>query len=323
MFNDTGGDTMRSIASVMRCMFWNWILTAVVILILPSWTGAFYSGGHVNDALDYSGLQVLYKSTRGGQKPWKVSGYIVNLKSVPVDFSCRLFFNSYLDHRTAFAKIRIEVPADGKSYFNETVKRIGEEEFSDSKIEWDVVEKKGKNKKTAQGDVIRPEGSGPAVMTQIRNGYRFEGQGNQLTERFFLEAGVLKASVFYQGEKRIRATILNEDGGRGKSIVNDTGISESATGVSLRKPGYHYLSVRSSGKWRIELEMAGMANRGEGSLAGAYPVGAGSFNYEVLMDNGQVIPVDSFIDNGGTVTISRFGSQTTLKKSAIRKIVRK
>jgi hypothetical protein len=299
------------------------MLMILVSVLIPIYSAeGFYSSGPVNDVLEYKGLQVSYKPTRNGQKPWKVTGYIVNTTSSPIDFSCRLFFNSYFEHRTAVAKIHVEIPADGKTYFDETICRVGEEAFSDSKVEWDVAPRKGKKKKAERKEVVKEE-SRPVTMTEIRNGYRFEGVGNQMTDRFFLEAGVIKASVSYQGNRRIKATLLHEEGGRGKSIVNDTGISDSTTGVSLRKAGYHFLSVRSSGKWRIDLEMAGTSNRSDGASIGSLPVGAGTFPYEVVMNNGEVIPVDWYIEDGGRVTISRFGSQATVKKEAILKIVRK
>jgi hypothetical protein len=298
------------------------LLILVGILIPICGAEGFYSGGQVNDVLEYKDLQVSYKSTRNGQRPWKVSGYIVNTTSSPVDFSCRLFFNSYFDHRTAVTKIRVEIPADGKAYFEGTICRVGEEAFSDSKVEWDVATRKGKKKKAERKEVGNEE-SRPVTMTEIRNGYRFEGEGTQMTDRFFLEAGVVKASVSYQGNKRIKATLLHEEGGRGKSIVNDTGIKDSTTGVSLRKAGYHFLSVRSSGKWRIDLEMAGTSSRSDGAAAGSLPVGKGTFPYEVVMYNGEIIPVDWYLEDGGRVTISRFGSQTTVNKETILKIVRK
>nr|MDA8403523.1 hypothetical protein [Desulfobacteraceae bacterium] len=86
-------------------LFFLWIL-------LPIKGYAFYSIGEVGLGIDYSDLEVSYKTTKKSvdQRPNMISGYLKNKTGKPISFQGVLYFDNYFDRHTGKATISETIP---------------------------------------------------------------------------------------------------------------------------------------------------------------------------------------------------------------------
>lgn len=196
---------------------------------------------------------------------------------------------------------------------------VGNRGFSESKVSWAVHRPRAESEPVKQEE--EPEKS-YSTKRQLRNGYQFSGSGESLTDKFFLDTGMLKVKSSYDGSGYVCVKLLHDDGQTKDLIVNDTNFKSSTKGINISKSGYYYIGVNSKGGWRIELEMPDLEEKKaeSGEPEPAYSSGAGM--YTIIMKNGQAISVDNYSDDGKTISIDRFGAIVTLEKSRIRKIVK-
>jgi len=279
-------------------------------------SNALYPRGDINRQLGYSDLQVVYDK-RGA--PFKITGNLVNRTGKAIEFYGDMYIDDYFDKHTAQASVSQTIPAWGKVYFSEYLSLVGNRGFSDSKVSWAVHRPRAESEPVKQKE--EPEKS-YSTKRQLRNGYQFSGNGTELTDKIFLDTGMLKVKASYTGTGNFMASLLDSDGSINGAIANEIGSSSTSRGLNIRKSGYYYVNVRSSGSWRIELEMPDLEEKKDesGSPEPAYSSGTGM--YTIIMKNGQAISVDNYSDDGKTISIDRFGAIVTLEKSRIRKIVK-
>lgn len=298
----------------------NWFVALSVLFSVfyvgPSY--AVYPRGDVCRQIGYSDLQVVYRKG----SPWKITGNLLNKTGRAIEFYGELYLDDYFDKHTAQASVMQTIPAWGKVYFSEYLTLVGSRGFSDSKVSWAVRRPKAEPEAEPVKYKDEPE-KNYSTKRQLRNGYQFSGNGTELTDKIFLDTGMLKVKASYKGAGNFIASLLDCDGSFNGTIANEIGSSSTSMGLNIRKSGYYYINVRSSGSWRIELEMPDLEEKKSesGEAEPAYSGSGGMYN--IHMKNGQVISVDNYSDNGKTISIDRFGAIVTLEKSRIKKIVKK
>ena len=80
------------------------------------------------------------------------------------------------------------------------------------------------------------------------------GSGQQITNRFLLEAGLTIFRLRNSGERHFSATLMDGNGEYLSLLANTTGTFDGSTPVGVEVAGEYVVDVSSSGRWVIVAE---------------------------------------------------------------------
>jgi hypothetical protein len=110
-------------------------------------------------------------------------------------------------------------------------------------------------------------GSGPPPI-------QLTGRGQQLTQTFTLQPGLVVASLAHNGSRNFIAALHTSEGARVEALVNDIGPFDGSKAFGLRTGGSYAINVQADGGWSIQLrqpaavaETAAKAFTGTGAKA--------------------------------------------------------
>lgn len=89
----------------------------------------------------------------------------------------------------------------------------------------------------------------PAVEAQLE----FSGDGDEATDLFTLNAGLVRAKYTHNGDGNFMVDVLDGAGNRAGYVANEIGVCEGSNAFRIDRPGEYLLQVRAGGPWTITL----------------------------------------------------------------------
>jgi hypothetical protein len=84
--------------------------------------------------------------------------------------------------------------------------------------------------------------------------FEFNGQGDEATQFYSFEAGLLRCEYTYVGEHNFIAYLLDSEGNPVELVANEIGSCEGSSAGSIRSAGDYLLHVSSDGDWTFRCE---------------------------------------------------------------------
>ena len=81
----------------------------------------------------------------------------------------------------------------------------------------------------------------------------FSGHGNEATQLFQLEAGLLRCDYTHQGDSNFIVTLLDSSGETIAFLANEIGTAEVSSAHSVRDPGDYLMDIMADGDWMMVL----------------------------------------------------------------------
>ncbi len=81
----------------------------------------------------------------------------------------------------------------------------------------------------------------------------FSGHGNEATQPFRLDSGLIRCSYTHDGESNFIVYLLDSQGDAVALLANEIGACEGSSADSIRNAGDYLLSVDGDGNWTITL----------------------------------------------------------------------
>jgi len=86
----------------------------------------------------------------------------------------------------------------------------------------------------------------------------FSGQGNHVSSKFKLEAGITITTMTHSGDSNFAIKLLDNTGRLVDRLVNETGVFDGSVAIGVRgdnivgaKPGIHLLDITADGDWTV------------------------------------------------------------------------
>jgi hypothetical protein len=81
-----------------------------------------------------------------------------------------------------------------------------------------------------------------------------DGQGYSVTEFVQLDKGLHVFKMNHKGHDRFTVNLIDRDGHRVESLVNELGKFEGSKPISIDKPGVYFLNIAGDGNWTIDVQ---------------------------------------------------------------------
>ena len=81
----------------------------------------------------------------------------------------------------------------------------------------------------------------------------FSGRGNEVTELYPLDVGLIRCDYTYVGEHNFIVEVLDSQGSYAAVIANEIGSCEGSSAASIGSAGEFLLNITADGNWSIKL----------------------------------------------------------------------
>jgi len=99
----------------------------------------------------------------------------------------------------------------------------------------------------ATGPVVQPPPEEPNVILE------FSGHGNEATQPFRLDSGLIRFSYTHDGQSNFMVDLLDSQGNYVALLSNEIGACEGSSAHGIRAAGDYLLDVMGDGNWTITL----------------------------------------------------------------------
>jgi hypothetical protein len=89
----------------------------------------------------------------------------------------------------------------------------------------------------------------------------FSGYGDEATELFRLDSGLIRCSYRHDGESNFIVYLLDDEGDAVALLANEIGACDGSSADSIRSAGDYLLSVTGDGNWSFVCEATGPAEQ--------------------------------------------------------------
>jgi len=83
--------------------------------------------------------------------------------------------------------------------------------------------------------------------------FEFSGRGNEVTELYPLDVGLIRCDYTYAGEHNFIVEVLDSRGNYAAVIANEIGSCEGSSAASIGSAGEFLLNITADGNWTITL----------------------------------------------------------------------
>jgi hypothetical protein len=98
-------------------------------------------------------------------------------------------------------------------------------------------------------DIEQPR---PSTATSVP--LAFSGKGQQVSDFFYLDAGLVRFEMTHDGDSNFAIWLLDEDGDYVDLLVNEIGEFEGSKAVGITKSGIYLLDISADGVWEVSIE---------------------------------------------------------------------
>jgi hypothetical protein len=84
--------------------------------------------------------------------------------------------------------------------------------------------------------------------------FEFSGQGNEATQLYALDAGLIRCDYTYAGEHNFIVQVLDSQGNWAAVVANEIGSCEGSSAGTIGSPGDYLLNVTAAGDWTVRCE---------------------------------------------------------------------
>ena len=92
----------------------------------------------------------------------------------------------------------------------------------------------------------------PTPAPQLAS-FEFSGRGNEVTELYPLDVGLIRCDYTYVGEHNFIVEVLDSQGSYAAVIANEIGSCEGSSAASIGSAGEFLLNITADGNWSIKL----------------------------------------------------------------------
>jgi hypothetical protein len=106
---------------------------------------------------------------------------------------------------------------------------------------------------SSQQSATREPATAPTPPPALEAKLEFSGDGDEATDLFTLNAGLVRAKYTHNGESNFMVDVLDGAGNRAGYVANEIGACDGSSAFHVDRPGQYLLKIMADGQWSIEL----------------------------------------------------------------------